>query len=123
MDAKKKKVLCIEDEYFIGELYTRALQKAGYEPKVVISGDEGLKEALTNQYDIILVDIMIPGQSGLEVVAHVKKQQPPITAKIVILTNMQQEDSARQQIEKQVDGYMIKAEATPKEIVQFLDTL
>lgn len=121
--VERKKVLCIEDEYFIGELYTRALEHAGYDVKVVITGEDGLAEALTDEYDIILLDIMIPGQSGLEVLAHIKKQPTPLKAKIVIMTNMQQEEQAREQAEKIVDGYMIKAEVTPKQMVEFLATL
>ena len=50
------KVLLIEDEHFIGELYIRALSRAGYQAKVVIDGKVGLDEALTDQYDIIMLD-------------------------------------------------------------------
>lgn len=55
-----KRILCIEDEHFISELYTRALTKAGYDVTVVVDGQEGLTKARTNQYDIILLDLMVP---------------------------------------------------------------
>ena len=55
-NKKAKKILVIEDEHFIGELYNRALNKAGYEVRVIADGMEALKEAQTNLYDIILLD-------------------------------------------------------------------
>jgi len=62
-----KRVLCIEDEHFISELYVRALTKAGYEVDVQLDGIQGLAAAQTDSYDIILLDLMIPGITGIEV--------------------------------------------------------
>ena len=120
-----KKVLCIEDEHFIGELYGRALSKAGFDIKVVIDGQEGLREAQTNAYDIILLDIMIPNLTGTEILRQLRspQQNPPIKAKIIITTNLEQKEATRQQVEKQADGYLIKAEITPKQLVEILKTL
>jgi CheY-like chemotaxis protein len=115
-----KKVLCIEDEYFIGELYTRALEKAGAQVKLVITGDEGLNTALSNAYDIIVLDLMLPNINGQEVLDKILGAQPKITAKIFFVTNAQQPDLVRERIESQVAGYFIKAEITPKQLVQAL---
>lgn len=116
-------VLCIEDEYFISELYNRALVHAGYTVKVCISGEQGLSESLSNAYDFILLDIMIPGLNGIEVLERIKQATPPIKGKIVIMTNMQQSESERKEAEAQVSGYLIKAEITPKQLVSYLATL
>ncbi|MDQ5971933.1 MAG: hypothetical protein QG553_92 [Patescibacteria group bacterium] len=119
-----KKVLCIEDEHFIGELYARALTKGGYEVKVVIDGSEGLKEARTNQYDIILLDLMVPNVTGMEILKQLRDpSQPALKAKIIITTNLEQKEETRTAIEQQADGYLIKAEVTPKQLVGILDTL
>lgn len=117
------KVLCIEDEQFISELYQRAMTKAGYDVKIVKSGAEGLEEAKTNAYDIILLDIMVPDMLGNEVLAKLRSEMPDLKAKIIISTNLEQDEKSRQEIEKQADGYIIKAEITPKELVRFLDKL
>lgn len=120
-----RKVLCIEDEHFIGELYSRALVKAGYDMKVVVDGAEGLKEALTNQYDIILLDLMIPNVTGTEILSRLRNPSvnPPLKAKIIITTNLEQKEETRQEIESQADGYIIKAEVTPRELAKILDTI
>lgn len=119
-----KKVLCIEDEHFIGELYARALSKGGYQVKVVVDGSEGLKEAQTNQYDIILLDLMVPNITGMEILKQLRDpSQPALKAKIIITTNLEQKEETRTAIEQQADGYLIKAEVTPKQLVGILDTL
>lgn len=119
-----KNILCIEDEHFIGELYTRSLSKAGYNVKVVVDGEEGLKEALTDQYDIILLDIMVPNLTGVEILKKLRNpNQKPIKAKIIITTNLEQREETRKAIEKQADGYIVKANITPHELVEMLQSL
>jgi DNA-binding response OmpR family regulator len=120
-----RKVLCIEDEHFIGELYARALTQAGYDMKVVVDGMEGLKEAQTNQYDIILLDLMIPNMTGTEILKRLRNPSvtPALKAKIIITTNLEQKEETRQEIESQADGYIIKAEVTPKELAKLLDSI
>jgi DNA-binding response OmpR family regulator len=120
----KRRVLCIEDERFIGELYARAIQKAGYDIKVVIDGREGLKEAQTNHYDIILLDLMIPNMTGMEILKELRNpSQSTLKAKIIITTNLEQKEETRAAIEQQADGYLIKAEITPRQLVSILDSI
>lgn len=121
--ASGRKLLCVEDEHFIGELYTRALTKAGYDVKVVLDGAKALEEAMTNIYDIILLDIMIPNITGIEVLRRLRADKPDLKAKIIITTNLDQNKERRKEIEKQADGYVVKAEVTPKQLVEFLENI
>ncbi len=119
-----KRILCIEDERFISELYARSLTKAGYEVKVIIDGKDALQEALTDSYDIILLDMMIPTITGFEILRQIRgDDSPKLKAKVIITTNLEQADEDREAIEKQADGYIIKAEVTPLQLVKFLDQL
>lgn len=120
-----KRVLCIEDEHFITELYARALTRAGYQVDVELDGQQGLLKAQTNQYDVILLDLMIPNIDGVEILRRVRDptQTPAVKAKIIIITNLEQREEVRADIERQADGYIIKAEITPKELVEILDKL
>lgn len=120
--AGSKTILSIEDDVFIREMYTRALRKAGYEVEEVGSGEEGIKKANENHYDLILVDIYIPGKTGLEVLSELKGADgagKPGT-KIVIMTNYSQDESSRKAVEAKADGYFIKADVTPKTLVQMV---
>jgi CheY-like chemotaxis protein len=120
-----KKVLCIEDEHFIGELYQRSLDRAGYKTTLEVDGVKGLELAQTNQYDIILLDLMVPNLTGIEILRALRDQAktPQLKAKIIITTNLEQRDDVKADIEKQADGYIIKAELTPKELVEFLNNI
>lgn len=120
-----KSVLCIEDEHFIGELYVRALTRAGYDVTVEIDGAKGLELAKTDQYDIILLDIMVPTMTGTEVLQHLRSpaETPKLHSKVIITTNLDEREDVRASIEKQADGYLVKAEVTPRELVAILNTL
>jgi CheY-like chemotaxis protein len=120
-----KTILCIEDEHFIGELYTRALTKAGYRVTVIIDGEQGLAEAKTDKYDIILLDIMVPTMTGTEILKRLRdpSETPKLHSKIVITTNLEQDEEGRAAIESQADGYVVKAEVTPKQLVALLQQL
>lgn len=120
-----RKVLCIEDEHFISELYNRALTRAGYQVTTVIDGQEGLKAAQTDEYDIILLDLMVPTMTGTEILRRLRDPQetPRLHSKIIITTNLEQREEVRAAIEKQADGYLVKAEITPRELAEFLNTI
>lgn len=120
-----KKVLCVEDEHFISELYARALTKAGYQIDVESDGPAALQKAQTDAYDVILLDLMIPNIDGIEILRRLRDpaQTPHLKAKIIIITNLEQRDEVREDIEKQADGYIIKADITPRELANFLDNL
>jgi len=120
-----RKVLVVEDEHFISELYVRALTRAGYDVTVEVDGKRGLDLAQTDKFDIILLDLMVPTITGIEVLRQLRglPDSPKLKAKIVITTNLEQRDEIRADIERQADAYLVKAEITPRELVAFLDTI
>lgn len=120
-----KRVLCIEDEFFISELYERALRNAGYMATTVLNGSDGLQLAQTGHYDVVLLDLMVPGVTGMEILRTLRDTSltPGFSSKIIITTNLDQDDETRAEVEQQADGYLIKAAITPKELVAFLDKL
>ncbi|HKR82071.1 MAG TPA: response regulator [Candidatus Saccharimonadales bacterium] len=125
-DTSGRKVLCIEDEHFISELYVRSLTRAGYDVTVEIDGKKGLELAKTDQFDIILLDLMIPTITGIEVLRRLrgpKAETSNLHAKIIITTNLEQREDIRADIERQADGYIVKAEITPHELVEFLNKI
>jgi len=117
------KVLCVEDEHFIGELYERALSKAGYTVKLIYDGLQGLEEAKTDLYDIILLDIMVPSLKGTEILKRLRSEVPSLHGKVIITTNLDQGEETRAEVEKLADGYIIKADVTPKELVGLLQVM
>lgn len=120
-----RSILIVEDEHFISELYDRALTKAGYKVKVIADGSEALEEAENNTYDLILLDLMIPNLTGIDILRNLRdpSRVPPIKSKIIIITNLEQSDQVKSDIEKQADGYLVKAELTPHELVDYINSV
>ena len=120
-----RSVLCIEDEHFISELYTRALTKAGYTVDVEADGNKALAAAQTNHYDIILLDLMVPNLTGIEILNALRDpaRVPPLRSKIIITTNLEQREAVRDDIQRKADGYLVKAELTPNQLVDFVNTI
>ena len=118
-------ILCIEDEHFISELYARALTKNGYQVTVIPDGVQALAEAQTNKYDIILLDLMVPNLTGIEILRALRDpaRVPPLRSKIIITTNLEQREDVHADIIRQADGYLVKAEMTPYELVEFVNNI
>src|SRR5579864_4705362 len=123
--AGSKTILFIEDDPFVLDMYKQALTKAGYKVDIATDGKTGLEKGKTGSYDLILLDIMVPQMTGIEVLEHLRgsdgKGLP--NTKIVILTNLAQDDSERRAIEAQADGYLIKADITPHKLVDLLQPI
>ena len=117
-----KTILCVEDDRFIGEMYIRSLKKAGYDVEWVVDGNDGLVAARNKQYDLIILDIMLPEQRGDQILASLRNDEVDLVpnSKIIIMTNFEQNDHERDAISKIVDGYLIKADITPKRLLEFI---
>jgi DNA-binding response OmpR family regulator len=120
-----KTILCIEDDRFIGEMYVRSLKKAGYDVDWMVGGNDGLIAARNKKYDLILLDIMLPERRGSEIMESLRggdKDLIPDT-KIIVLTNFEQDEESRMAMEHNADGYLIKAEITPRKLLDVITNL
>lgn len=120
-----KTILCIEDDRFIGEMYVRSLQKAGYSVDWMVDGNDGLVAARNKEYDLILLDIMLPERRGSEILAALRggeKDLAPKT-KIIVMTNFDQDEESRVAMQHNVDAYLIKAEITPRKLLSIIEKL
>jgi DNA-binding response OmpR family regulator len=122
--AAIKTILCIEDDLFIGEMYARSLRKAGYEVNLVANGEEGQKAALANSYDLILLDILLPEKHGTEILQALRGDKDMVPhSRILVLTNFSQDDESRAAMQSKADGYLIKADITPRKLIEIIGTL
>ena len=116
-----KSVLIIEDDRFIGEMYVRSLELSGYAVEWAIDGNDGLVMARNKPYDLIIVDIMLPERKGDEILSALRGEEDltPDT-KVLIMTNFQQDEESRKAIENRADGYLIKADITPRKLLEII---
>ena len=123
--AGSKTILFIEDDPFVIDMYSHVLGKAGYQVDVATDGKSGLAKAKAGTYDLLLLDIMVPEMTGIEVLEQLRgkggKGLP--NTKIVVLTNLAQDEESRRALEAEADGYLIKADITPKKLVELLQPI
>ncbi len=117
MDPSAKKILLVEDEDFIRELYVRQLTKAGFQVKYAVDGTSGLETLKTEKFDLLLLDIMLPGMNGLQLLREYKTQNPNSTMITILLTNLGQEAVIKEGFELGAQAYLIKASYTPDQVV------
>lgn len=78
------RILIVEDEYALADVVATKLKQEKYEVDISSDGEDGLYNALTNIYDLIILDIMLPKVNGIEILKSIKEND--ITAKIIMLT-------------------------------------
>ena len=116
------KILCIEDDHFIADMYAHALQKAGHTVTVIANGKEALEKAKQEVFDIILLDIMLPDKTGVEILEELRGSDGsgmPLT-KIIVTTNFDEPEEDRTHLEQLADGYLIKADVTPSKLIELI---
>ena len=120
-----KTILCIEDDRFIGEMYVRSLQRAGYEVDWMVDGNDGLIAARNKSYDLILLDVMLPERRGTEILDALRNDKEDLipNSKVIVMTNFEQDDESRMALQYRADGYLIKAEITPRKLLAIIENL
>lgn len=117
MNPQNKKILLVEDEDFIRELYVRQLTKEGFLVKSAPDGQTGLNLLKTESFDLLLLDIMLPGMNGLQLLREFKTQNPNSPMVTILLTNLGQEAVIKEGFELGAQAYLIKASYTPDQVV------
>jgi DNA-binding response OmpR family regulator len=114
---EKATVLIVEDDALIRKLYVDAFTLAGLHVLEAENGEKGVELALTSHPDAILMDILMPVMGGHEAVNKIRKDAWGKTAKVIYLTNMSDAENVFEAVEQGSDEYIIKANATVKEVV------
>lgn len=120
-----KTVLVIEDDLFIGEMYRRSLERAGYMVELIASGKAGMQAATSKQYDLILLDIILPEKHGTEILQHLRGEGRDLVphSRVLVLTNYDQDEQSRLAMQRKADGYLIKADITPRKLLEIIAAL
>ena len=105
-------------------MYARSLRKAGYEVTLMTSGNAGLNAAVSDTYDLILLDILLPEKHGTEILQTLRGDKDLVpNSRILVLTNFSQDDESRLAMQNKADGYLIKADITPRKLIEIIESL
>jgi DNA-binding response OmpR family regulator len=108
-----KKILLIEDDPFLVDIYSIKLKESGYDVIVAEEGEAGLKKIKEESPDLVLLDIVLPNFNGWEILRKVDTKN----VKIVVLSNLGEKDEVEKGIKLGAVKYLVKAHYTPTEVV------
>lgn len=115
---EKTKVLIVEDDLFLSDLYKMEFEKYGFLVTQAFDGADALAKVSLEKPAIIILDLILPEFSGLEVLEKIKGDQTLGKTPIVVLSNLRDEEVIKKALALGADGYIIKATLTPKQVVE-----
>lgn len=114
------KVLIIDDDAFILDMYVLKFKEGGFEVETARDGKDGLQKLKEFKPDVVLLDIVMPGVDGFEVLRTIKKEKEggsrPV--KVILLSNLGQKEDVERGLGLGADDYIIKAHFTPSEVME-----
>ena len=115
----RHKILLVEDDTFLREIYAHVFRKQGHTIEEAGDGEAGLNKAEADQFDLILLDILLPKKNGIEVLRELRtSDSKAYRTPILLLTNLGQESIIREAFLIGADGYLLKADLLPREVLQ-----
>jgi DNA-binding response OmpR family regulator len=119
-EKHSKKILVVEDDQLLLDLCCKKLQKEGFDVDIAIDGNTALEKIISNKPDLILLDLVLPGIDGFEILKKVREDSNDKIKKIpiIILSNLGQESDIEKGKKLGATDYFIKASVTTEEIVR-----
>lgn len=118
------KILLVDDDAFLRDMYAVKFTECGYEVDAADSAATALRKLeTTTDYDAILLDMIMPGMSGVELIKAIKEKFPHIESKCIVLSNQGQDSDIDGAKEAGAVGYIIKAEMIPSAVVRRVDAI
>jgi len=116
--SNPKKILVVDDEESVREIYNKELSRSGFNVVLAVDGEEGLLKAGEELPDLILLDVMMPKLSGLDVLKQLKKNELTKKIPVLLLTNLGEETIIKEGFDMGADGYLLKVSYTPAQVVE-----
>ena len=117
MTEVKKKILIVDDDPDILELYKTGLEDFGFEVLVAANGQEGLDQIRVDAPDLVLLDIMLPQVHGLDVLAKIRADEATKNLKVIVLSALSEQSTIGRARELGIDDYIVKSLYSMQEII------
>lgn len=112
----KGKILIVEDEKPLAHALDLKMQHEGYETTVACTGEDGLREAETGKYDLILLDLILPGIDGFAILSAMKEKK--VKTAVIVLSNLGQDEDRKKAEEFGAKQYLVKSNVPLADIVK-----
>jgi len=111
-------ILIVEDDKFLRELIVQKLLKENYEVSEAVDGEQGITKIKEEKPDLVLLDLILPGIDGFEVLTRMKEDSELSSVPVIILSNLGQKEDVEKGLKLGAVDYLIKAHFTPGEIIE-----
>lgn len=119
MGNEKKKVMIVDDDQFLIDMYSLKFSKAGFDVEAVTKGEEALEKFQGGfDPDILILDIVMPSLDGIGLLEKIRQEKFANNAAVIMLTNQGQKSDIDHAKKLKVDGYIVKATTIPSEVVE-----
>lgn len=112
------KILFVEDDPILRPMYADRIREEGYQVDDVITGEQAQQKLEQNKYDLVLLDVMLPKMSGLDVLQWARGRAETKDLPIVLLSALETDEDKTRGRELGATAYIAKAESTPKTVVE-----
>lgn len=113
-----KKILIVEDEKILAEMYRDKFSEAGYEVSLVFSSEEGIELIKKEKPDLILLDILLPKENGISFLKRLRESPDTSQIPVVAFSNYDDPSTKKEALELGVKDYLIKTNYTPQGIIE-----
>lgn len=111
------KILLIEDDANVSDLYNEVLTEGGYQVEIVGDGEEAKNIALQGNWDLMLLDIMLPKLDGMELLRSLKENQTIISKPIIILSALEKKEIVEECLKLGAKQYLVKSNIYPNDLL------
>ena len=116
-------ILIIEDDKFLRDLIIQKLKKESFKTSEAMDGESGTKLAQDEHPDLVLLDLILPGLDGFEVLKRLKQNAGTASIPVIVLSNLGQKEDVDRAKGSGAEDFMVKAHFTPGEIVEKIKTI
>lgn len=117
---EQKHILVVEDDTVVSDSIAFTLREAGYYVDTTVSGRNGVQLALKNRPNLIIADLILPDINGAEMIAEIRRDTWGKTAKVMVLTNINEEQIRDKLHDLAIARYLLKVDTTLKQITQIV---
>lgn len=117
-NSKKTKIVLVEDDATLADMYTVKFTQEGFDLKVAVNGGQGLELIKKELPELVLLDVILPGMDGFAVLQEVKADPKTKSIPVILLTNLGQDADMEKGKQLGAADYLVKASLTPGEVVE-----
>jgi len=114
----KKKIVLVEDDSLMSGVLATHLVNEGFEVVLVVDGAQAFERIQTERPDVVLLDIILPGIGGFDILQKLKQDESTRSIPVLVLSNLGSEEEIQRGISLGAEGYLVKANNTVEEVMK-----